>query len=386
MARPTNLERLFLVHLWACAPFVLVWVAWPSTFGHHHDPGVVRNLRLVYALALVYLSLRTWLTLRPRGRFPLELLWPALDVALISGGLYANHAEPSSWAMLLYLLPLTQAAATLQLRWAMLVGALAAAAYLGVCGIADLTSTAGAFRPFFLLLMASLVAMLGREVARAQRERALAEYKDELSAEMHDGIQQYLVSIAARLELARSVMRDDPAKAAQFAVEQRHLVRQASDELRAMVRRLRSPLLEQAGLHEALRQHVELFRERSTVTAELRVTGHEARLESRVEHALLRIVQEALTNIMKHARADQVVVELVFDEDRVRVSVTDNGVGFAPAAAACQVQPGGGLGLVTMQDRAALVSGKCEVHSAPGEGSTVTVTVPRDGRPAAADS
>jgi signal transduction histidine kinase len=382
MPRPTSLERLFLIHLWACTPFVFAWVTWPNTFGHHHDPDQIRSLRLVYAVALVYLSLRTWLTLRPRGRFPFELLWPVVDIALISLGLYANHAEPGSWAMLLYLLPLTQAAATLRQRWAMLVGALAAAAYLGVCGIADLTSTSGAFRPFFLLLMASLVAMLGREVARAQRERALAEYKDELSAEMHDGIQQYLVSIAARLELARTMMRDDPVKAAEFAVEQRHLVRQANDELRAMVRRLRSPLLEQAGLAEALRQHVELFRERAAVTAELRVTGPETRLDSRVEHALLRIVQEALTNIMKHAQADEVTVGLEFGEDRVRVSVSDDGVGFAPEAIAEQPDLGSGLGLYTMQDRAALVEGKCEVESAPGKGSTVTVTVPRRAGPA----
>jgi len=141
-------------------------------------------LRLVYAGAVLYLSLRTWLTFRPRRRIPWEYVWPPADVLLISIGLHANHAAPDSWAMLLYLLPLTQASINLRVRWALLVGLLTAAAYLVVCGTSGLASSAGAFRPFFLLLMASLVAQLGREAARAQRERALSEYKDELSAEM----------------------------------------------------------------------------------------------------------------------------------------------------------------------------------------------------------
>jgi len=74
------------------------------------------------------------------------------------------------------------------------------------------------------------------------------------------------------------------------------------DELRAMVRRLRSPLLAQAGLTEALRQHINLFSERTTMETALQVTGKEERLEPQVEHALLRIVQEALTNIHEARR------------------------------------------------------------------------------------
>jgi signal transduction histidine kinase len=376
MTRRLELERLFLWHLWACLPFVFVWVMWPRIFGHNDPPSRIALLRLVYLAAVAYLSVRTYLTLRPWGKVPWSYVWPVADVLLISAGLAAHHTEAGSWAILLYLFPLTQAAATLQLRWALLVAGLCAGCYLLVCGAGDVATSAGAFRPFFLVLMASLVTRLGLELARAQEDLALGQYRDQLSAEMHDGLQQYLVSIAARLEIARGMMASSPRQAAEFAVDQRHLVRQAADELRAMIRRLRSPLLEQEGLTEALRQHVNLFRERSGAHAELVVTGQQERLDARIEHALLRIVQEALTNIVKHARATRITVSLDFHPDHVVCSVTDDGVGFeaqAPSAGGADLS---GLGLSTMQSRAALVDGTCEVQSRPGGGSTVTITVP----------
>jgi two-component system sensor histidine kinase DegS len=288
--------------------------------------------------------------------------------------------------VLLYLFPVAEAAATLDLRWSLPVGVAAAAAYLVVAilklgwlsGAGNLTHAASAFRLFFLVLMASLLTNLGREMARIHRELALADYRTRLAAEIHDGIQQYLAAIAMRLELARRLIDSDPEAAAQLAADQRHVARQAADELRVLVRRLRSPALASEGLAEALRQYIGLFGERSGISAELRITGEETRLDPAAEHAFLRIVQEALNNVVKHAQAGQVVVALAFEPGRVSCTVRDDGVGFVPEELPAGTTLAGGLGMETMRRRAVELRGRCEISSAPGKGTTVTVTLPCD--------
>jgi signal transduction histidine kinase len=377
MRRRDRVQRLFLYHLWACIPFALVWALWPAQVGASVEPRV-GALRIVMGVGGVYLALRSWLTYRPVGGIPWHFVWPVADVALISIGI-TYKAGPAEWVVLLYLIPVTEAAATLDLRWAVLVGVLGAAGYVAASvvkvnwafGAENFKNAAAAFRLFFLVLMASLLTNLGREVARAYRELTLADYKSRLAGEMHDGIQQYLAAIAMRLELARRMLGTDPTAAAQLAVDQRHVARQAADELRVLVRRLRSPALESEGLAEALRQYIALFNERSEVRADLHIAGDERRLDPAVEHAFLRITQEALNNVAKHAQATQVSITIEFGPDEVGCTIRDDGVGFVPAQA-----PTGGLGMETMRGRAADVHGNCEVTSAPGEGTTVVVRVP----------
>lgn len=357
----------------------MIWAILPQAVGREHNAQAVQALRLVCSIAALYLVARSWLTFRPLGTVPWDHIWPLLDVCLVTVALLFKRAPAESWLVLLYLFPVTQAAATLNLRWALLVGALAMVCYLaatGQTGVEKLRYAYATFRLFFLILMASLLTHLGREVARAHRELALADYKSQLAAEMHDGIQHYLVAIAMRLELARSLIPKDPAQAAQIAVDQRHLVRQAADELRVLVSRLRSMLLEEEGLTKALQQYVALFGQRSSVAVEVQAAGNEARLDPRAEHALLRIAQEALTNVVKYAQATHVVVSLEFETDYVRCTVRDDGVGFDPAQLPGEPGLGGGFGMETMQRRAAAMNGTCEVTSKPGEGTTVTVRMP----------
>lgn len=374
--RPAKIELLFLYHLWACVPFALAWMLWPGELGElpAGDPRSTR-LALVYGVAIGYLGLRTWVTSRGGGRLPLERLWPFLDVTLISLGLAVYEAPADSWAVLLYLLPVMQTAATLDLRWSLLVGGAAAVGYLlgAEQGSAEWWhKTAAQFRPFLLVLMASLLTHLAREVSRTRRELALAEYRNRLAAEMHDGIQHYLVGIAMRLELARSLLDSDPRRAAQIAVDQQHLVRQAGDELRMVVRRLRSAALDSAGLLEVLGHHAELFGQRTGLAVEVAVEGPPRALPPATEHALLRCVQEAMTNVVKHAEASRIDVRLTFGGAAVTCTVTDDGGGFDPSAEPAEAT----FGMETMRQRTAKVGGQCEWRSAPGAGSTVTFTVP----------
>ena len=98
-------------------------------------------------------------------------------------------------------------------------------------------------------------------------------------------------------------------------------------------------------------------------------------LPAEVENGLYRIVQESLSNVRKHARADQVEVLLAFQKDTVQVRVRDNGIGFDPAAPR-QSEAGGGFGLVGLQERARLLGGNLRVESAPGRGTMIEVRVP----------
>src|SRR5262249_3161697 len=153
MTRTDRLERLFLSHLWACVPFALVWMLWPEVVGVVQEASAIRALRLVAAAAGGYLLVRTWLTFRPLGNVPWFSVCPAVDVKLISAALFVRPQPADSWLVLIYPFPVTQAAATLNLRWALIVGGLAAGSYIAACGMAGLQQLQyayAAFRLFFL--------------------------------------------------------------------------------------------------------------------------------------------------------------------------------------------------------------------------------------------
>jgi signal transduction histidine kinase len=358
---------------------VIAWLIAPTTVGVSQNPLEIRTTYLVASTALVYLLIRSWFTFRPHTAVRWEYVWPVADVVLISVALLARVKPQGSWLMLLYLFPIMQAASTLSVRWALGIGALSVTAYLSACGLGGLEPLRygyGIFRLFFLLLMASLVTSLGREVVRAHRESALNDYRTELAAEMHDGIQQYLAAISMRLELARALVNTNPGEAARIAVDQRHLARQAADELRVMVRGLRSPVLE-GGIANALRHYVGLLGNRSDLPIEFGVTGDEARLDPRTEHAILRVVQEALTNVVKHASAGSVRVGLEFAPGEVICTVADDGVGFDVGIASERQVSSECCGLENMRRRAAGVNGSLQISSTPGKGSTVLLRIPR---------
>ena len=217
------------------------------------------------------------------------------------------------------------------------------------------------------------------QIARLREKVVLADYRTRLSQEMHDGIQHYLVNIAARLELARKLMGKEPEQAANIAVDQRFAVRQAADELRYLVRLLRSPAAEREGFVDALKHHLSLFAERSSISAPLAIQGTTTPVPPKVAHAAFRILQEALTNVEKHAQADQGAVTLRFGSDLFECVIADKGVGFDPSNTAERPGIEGGLGLSSMRERAESVGGRLQVNSVPGQGTEITVTVPMAG-------
>lgn len=289
----------------------------------------------------------------------------------------------------MYFLPVATSSIQRRLSMTILVGLASAALYTAATWMPALSADEIAMlgtRVFVLLLVTLVAARYAlteaarlEQIARLREKVALADYRARLSREMHDGIQHYLVNIAARLQLARMLMAKNPERAARMAVDQRFTIGQAADELRYLVRHLRSPVIERQGFVDALREHVSMFADRSPLAAALEVEGTPTALLPDVEQAVLRIVQEALTNTQKYAQASEVKVHLRFGCDLFEGVIADNGVGFEPSD--MPEEPGieGGLGLFSMRERAESVGGSLQVNSVPGQGTQITLTVPMEG-------
>jgi len=237
-----------------------------------------------------------------------------------------------------------------------------------------------------LALMADVASLVARSIEKArlylrlaEREEALESFaartveaqeleRRRLAGEIHDGISQRLVSLWYHLLAAEDAT--DPDVLARELATAKELTTDALSETRTAITGLRPSVLDDLGLGPGLDS---LARSLSGVDIELDVTA--ARLPPHVEVALYRIAQEALQNVVKHADAARVRVELGAVPGGVRLRVADDGRGF-DAGAVASVDDGHSYGMVGMRERAELVGARLEVVSRPGEGTTVEVVVP----------
>ena len=209
---------------------------------------------------------------------------------------------------------------------------------------------------------------LRRVVAGQELERK------RLARELHDETGQALTSILLRLRSIEESTKEKPELREAVPRTARDRGRDAHDVRRLAVE-LRPKALDDFGLVPALERLAETFAEQTDVDVHLQAALGEDRLPAEIETALYRIVQEALTNVVKHAQANTVSVVLD-QEGRGRGVVEDDGRGFDPAQAREE-----GLGLVGMHERIALLDGRVTVESTERDGTTVVVEVPVSERP-----
>ena len=146
------------------------------------------------------------------------------------------------------------------------------------------------------------------------------------------------------------------------------MAREAMMDMRMLIFELRPPVLEEEGLVAALQSRLAAVEARAGLLAEIHVEG-ERRLPLHIEEELFWIAMEALNNVVKHAKAQQIEVCYRLDGRNVCMEIHDDGVGFDPARAG----QSGGMGLQGMEERAQRIHGKLEITSAPGQGATVRV-------------
>jgi two-component system, NarL family, sensor histidine kinase DevS len=213
---------------------------------------------------------------------------------------------------------------------------------------------------------------LSERVARDALRRVVAGQELErqrLARELHDETGQALTSILLGLKGIEEGKDAEELRRSVLAL--RELVVSTLHDVRRLAVELRPKALDDFGLVPALERLAETFAEQTNVKVDVEAVLGEGRLGAEVETALYRIVQEALTNVIKHANAQTVSVVLTRQGDRIAVVIEDDGRGFDPETAR-----GERLGLLGMEERIALVGGRLSVESRPGQGTTVAVEVP----------
>lgn len=210
--------------------------------------------------------------------------------------------------------------------------------------------------------------MLGLVIGAQEAERA------RVARDLHDEIGQSLTSVLLGLRLViDSLQSNDVTNALRNADDVRDLVTGALDGVRQLAFELRPTVLDDVGLVPAVRRLIADVTTRYRVPVDLALEGVEddGRFPPELETVVYRVVQEALTNVVRHARASRAVVSLVADAACLRATVSDDGIGFdAPSG-----KPRS-LGLAGMAERAALVGGLVEIIAAPGGGTRVVLEVP----------
>jgi PAS domain S-box-containing protein len=211
---------------------------------------------------------------------------------------------------------------------------------------------------------------LERYLRRQAGELAAGEERAHLARELHDSVTQALFSMTLVSRSAEMLLDRDPVAARAQLSQLRELQREALAEMRALIFELRPGNIEQDGLDRALKTHTAALQGR--IGLPVVVESHlEERLPLPVEETLYRIAQEALHNVVKHAAARQVRVDVRRVRNNVRLRIEDDGKGFDPT----QV-PAGHLGLAGMEARAARIGATFSCRSEAGKGTTIEVLVP----------
>jgi two-component system, NarL family, sensor histidine kinase DegS len=208
-----------------------------------------------------------------------------------------------------------------------------------------------------------------------QVTRAQEDERRRIARELHDETIQRLVVISRRLEGLSMMSAELPSAAMERIAALEELLSETMKGVRRFVQDLRPPMLDHLGLMASVEALATDLREGNGVEVEVRAEGTPRRLEPEEELVLFRIAQEALGNARRHSGATEVRVQMDFAEDRVRVSVQDNGCGFVPGKTDDYVSQAK-LGLAGMNERARTLGGTLEICSSPGEGTMVAVEIP----------
>jgi signal transduction histidine kinase len=219
---------------------------------------------------------------------------------------------------------------------------------------------------------AAVAVELSQRVARDAVRRVVEAQETErtrLARELHDETGQALTSILLGLKPLEEALADQPARDA-LADLREHVV-SALQDVRRLAVELRPAVLDDFGLVPALERLIDSFAEQTDTRVDFRSALGETRLPSEVETTLYRVVQESLTNIVKHAGARNVSVSLAHRGSAVAAVIEDDGAGFDQRTVREE-----GIGLLGMRERLALLDGRLEIESRPGTGTTIVAEVP----------
>lgn len=210
------------------------------------------------------------------------------------------------------------------------------------------------------------------------------EERRRLARELHDGIGQVLTALKNQLEYLAGSADEDGNVASAGVREAVDLASHALEETRELSRLLRPPVLDDLGLESALTWLARVLKQRTGLEVRLELRGLETRLEPDLETLVFRVIQEGLTNAIKHSGAEWARVVVVRTEDRLSLLIEDEGDGFDSAKVLSVSDETTGLGLRGIHDRVELFGGRVDIRSRVTEGTSLQIDLPARGSATAA--
>jgi signal transduction histidine kinase len=206
-----------------------------------------------------------------------------------------------------------------------------------------------------------------RHYAATLEQLAVTQERNRVARELHDTLAHTLSGLAVQLEAVRSIWRSAPEKSYTMLEDSLQTTRAGLTESRQAIQALRASPLEDLGLILALRNLAESAASRAGTTLNLELPGSLEKLPPDVEQSLFRAAQEALENIVRHAEAKSIEVQLTQEVHSLTLSIRDDGQGFEPEKVDAQKH----LGLKGLRERVELFGGNLQIQSKPGQGTTI---------------
>lgn len=205
---------------------------------------------------------------------------------------------------------------------------------------------------------------------------AVTEERTRIACDMHDGLVQTLVGLKYKLEFFEELTRQGSSASLSTLQETKALLKGAMNEAREVVFNLRPFYIDKQGLVPALRNYMKSYEKQYQVKTIFSVVGSEERVGSRAKIFLFRIVQEALANVHRHAKAKNIKVHLNMKNNKMHATIVDDGIGFDLKKTQNLPAKFSSFGLKGMSERAKLLGGKAIVESRVGKGTRVAVEIP----------
>lgn len=214
--------------------------------------------------------------------------------------------------------------------------------------------------------------LIGLKIILAQEEE-----RKRIAREIHDGPAQSLANLVLRTEIAERMLNKQEFQMVKHElVDLKGQVRSGLEEIRKIIFNLRPMALDDLGLVPTLRKYVQDFEEKTRIHSTFETIGKEIRLPSAMEAGIYRLVQEAFTNVMKHAHASHVSLKLQYQAQMVKISIQDNGAGFNPKFVEARSKNSSHFGLIGMKERVELLEGRMDIESNIGSGTLITIHIP----------
>lgn len=212
--------------------------------------------------------------------------------------------------------------------------------------------------------------LLGIKIIEAQEEERMR-----VSREIHDGPAQSMANVVLKAELCEKLLSIDINQSRTELQKLKDIVRTSLKDIRKIIYDLRPMSLDDLGLVPTIQRYIDRYIEETGINVELMVLNKQPDIDSVIEIACFRIIQEALNNILKHSKAQDVLIKIDQTHDKLYIVVKDNGIGFDMNGRKFKSGESG-FGLIGMKERAELLNGKLDIVSTLGAGTKIALTIP----------